>query len=120
MRFSEITQHKSRPAQPASFKMHKHVIDVFKRVLERDPDTRVKDMQATSATIHFRDTAFDMTVTVVNESLHVNVAKRGADMFANTFFRYNCPVKRLGKLRKTALLLQKKISLVEVFEVHDA
>jgi hypothetical protein len=37
-----------------------------------------------------------------------------------TFFKYKCPAIQLGKLRKAALILLKKINLREVHDVMQA
>ena len=110
---------------PAPSKLPDHVIGVFSRVLVRNRETQVghivheENARGGLVEVRFRGNVFILNSFVVGSTMSVTVTKKGADAYSPAFFRYSCPVNRLGRLRKTALILQKKMSLVEVYEVMN-
>jgi hypothetical protein len=111
-------------------KTRTQVRDVFARVLRRDPDVRTSVLGPSFGSltgnllVELRDSLFVVQVGT-HAQLSVDVYKTtraqlqdaGIPLFTNPYFRYNCPSNRMGKLRKIALILLKKMQHVEVYEV---
>jgi hypothetical protein len=101
-----------------------HVSETFARVLERDPSVRVTRDKGTLY-IRFREKLYTLTVSVTATTMHLWVTKQedpdvGAGSIPEAFFDYTSSIARMGRLRKTALVLFKKMQHAEVFEVMEA
>ena len=126
-----------KPPPAPTYKFERHVIGVFARVLERNRETKVTLGETSTARIIFRDNTLTMSVSVNLKTLSVLVHK-GTDTASggfipqgslppryrypdsSLFFSFSCPVNRMGRLRKTALILQKKLQYVEIHEVTSS
>lgn len=116
----------------------RQVRDTFGRALRRDPDVRTSILGSSFGSladqllVELRDNLFVLQVTV-NAHLNVVVYKTSRDgllkesgtpwgvpALGDMFFQYSCPASKMGKLRKTALILLKKMQHVEVHEVMSA
>ena len=112
--------------------------DTFGRALRRDPEVRTSilgksfEFLADSLLVELRDNLFVLQVHL-GTNLSVTVHKTSMDRLQTAagtpyqypslgtpFFQYNCPINKMGKLRKTALILLKKIQFVEIHGVMTA
>ncbi len=132
MRPSAVAKFKA--AQERSVALREQVRDTFSRVLHRHPEVRTSILGESFGVfcgalhIHLRGNDYILQVTSFKK-LEVTVYKTDMDSlasqpitgFADTrFFSYDCSAGKLGKLRKTALILLKKMDNREVHEVMDA
>jgi hypothetical protein len=102
------------------------VRDTFARVLARDPEVRVTTKMEPDGwdflEVRLRDNTYKLTVGVTEAAAVVYVLKNIQDdgVHQGMFFNFNCPIARMGRLRRTALVLLKKMQHAEVYEVMNA
>ena len=115
-----------RLTQASAQAIRTHVRDTFARILSRSPDIRTEVFtdegfgpNIGKLAISVRDNAYLLRVTIFKENLEVEVHKcaNGQMDLDAPFFRYHCPNTQLGKLKKAALILVKKMSHREVHDV---
>lgn len=102
--------------------VRQQVRDTFRRVLADAPFlTGVEDSEG-GLTIHRDTDMFDLLIIVRTPFVLVHVHRK----FANSedayldwkrFFGVQFPLKRMAKVRKSALLLRKKLELFDVYQV---
>lgn len=110
---------------PSAKAVREHVRDTFARVLNRSPECQTtvsgedNGYAAGRMSITVRDNVYQMQVTLFRDQLNIEVYKQDGDNLdvTQSFFRYRCPVTQIGKLRKTALILARKMSHREVHDV---
>ncbi len=110
--------HRPQPTDATSARLARvrdEVRGAFARVLARDPEVRVSPVED-SLDVRLRDKTYRLTVTVTLAAAMVYVQ----DEHGGLFFSFNCPIARMGRLRKTALILYKKMQHAEVYEVMQA
>jgi hypothetical protein len=105
-----------------------HVRDTFARILERSPDVRTSVLGDGFAVyegmLHITMRGYEYTLqviigkelSIVVMKCTVNHSESSVDL-VESFFRYNCPASKIGKLRKTALILLKKMDHREIHDV---
>jgi hypothetical protein len=115
------------------------VRDVFGRALRRDPEVRTSLLGpsfgslADNLLVELRDNLFVLQVhaggphlnIVVNKTTREGLMKEDGTSYqhpalGDPFFNYSCPMNKMGKLRKTALILLKKMQHIEIHEVMTA
>lgn len=106
----------------------------FARVLRRDREVRTSELGERfgplkgSLLLELRDNTYILQVLTWSGQMEVSVHKIQRDRLLDTFplnsstpfFHYKCSLQNQGKLRKTALILLKKMQHAEVFEVMSA
>lgn len=100
------------------------VRDVFARVLSRDHEVSVVrgfSADPEGITIRLRDHEYELstvsTRTHVSVIVFVLTEPDVCGFRRQKFFHYSCPISQLGQLRKTALILLKKMQMREVYLV---
>jgi hypothetical protein len=114
------------------------VRDLFGRVLRRDPEVRTSllgssfDKLADHLLVELRDNLFILQVqagsnlvVAVHKTSRDRLRTHAGDVYqhpalGDVFFQYSCPMNKMGKLRKVALILLKKMQHVEIHEVMNA
>lgn len=113
-----------------------HVRDTFARILERSPDVRTSvlgdEFTFCGGALHITHREYEYTLQViVGKELSIVVMKCTVPSFSvplinhsessvdlvEPFFRYSCPASKIGKLRKMALILLKKMDHREIHDV---
>jgi hypothetical protein len=108
--------------------------EAFARALRRDPEVRTSELGASfgslrdSLLVELRDNTYILQVLTGAGQLNITVYRINRDKLLDTFplassalfFSYKCSLQNQGKLRKTALILLKKMQHAEVYEVMSA
>ena len=107
---------------PRLLRVRAQVRGAFARVLARDPGVTITE-DGFDLRIRLRDNTYVLSMWITTETMTVNVTKMSSGPeipFGPTFFNYTCPTSKLGPLRRTALILLKKMQHAEVYEVMQA
>jgi hypothetical protein len=122
--------HPKRLQVASADNLARHVLETFCNVLSKRGVTcspqavgingKVVPCGKAQAALSHRDQKFELIVTVQTK-LFVYVCKLAENQpFPDPFFRYTCPHDQLGALKRTALILFKKIDMSEIFEVMNS
>jgi hypothetical protein len=93
----------------------------FARVLARDAEVRIVEDKGNFLVVIYREKTYSLSVDVNEETVHLYVSKREKDAdLGMMFFTYSCATSRVGPLRKTALILHKKMFHEVIHDVMEA
>lgn len=98
-------------------KLCDQVRDTFMRVLSRSEGVEVKAKSLASCSIKLREHQYNLVVSVLGSDVVVRVVR--LENFS-VFFIYRCPSAQMGKIKKAALILAKKLGHREMHDVMVA
>jgi hypothetical protein len=111
--------------QKVAANVRKLIFDVFARALEGAPFISKLEIVEEPGMgyvlmIHRHEDKFRLAVSAWGGRANVSVTRVAEDLYLPQYFGVQFYLARMGKVRRTALLLRKKLELFDVYQVTNS